>query len=279
VRCCGGSAVIWNSRADAESRYTAQQIQTQGFLVGVQNSLDRFEPFNRLSSAGKKILSQGLILTNSSKAEAVLHKGQPVSGAYLVVDGRLRVFTITPHGKEATLYFVDPGEASVLALNCLFNDLLYPAWVQAETRTTIAVIPGAVYRRLFETESVIQNLTIQALSTLVFRLMAELEQVHSSNHKQRLIQFILTHASADGTLHKTQQQIAHHLGTTREVIARLIQEFVAQEFIRTQRGSMAIIDLFGLRRAIAPDAILSKSRTRQANPVTGTKLVSPRRKT
>jgi CRP/FNR family transcriptional regulator len=217
------------------------------------HGLDRFEPFSRLSAAGKKILAQGLTIANTSQAAAVLHKGQPVSGAYLVIDGRLRVFTIAPNGTEATLYFVDAGEACVLALNCLFNDLLYPAWVQAETKSTIALIPGAVYRRLFEMEPVIQNLTVQALSTLVYRLMAELEDVHASNHKQRLVHFLLTHASSDGSLHKTQQQIAQHLGTTREVIARLIQEFVAKGFIRTQRGSIAIIDLFGLRRVVSPD--------------------------
>jgi CRP/FNR family transcriptional regulator len=237
-------------------------------------TLDHFEPFNRLSSAGKKILSQGLVIANSSQSAAVLHKGQPVSGAYLVIDGRLRVFTIAPNGNEATLYFVDPGEACVLALNCLFNDLLYPAWVQAETQSTIAVVPGAVYRRLFETEPVIQDLTVHALSTLVYRLMAELEQIHSSNHKQRLVQFILLHAAADGSLRKTQQKIAQHLGTTREVIARLIQEFVAKGFIRTQRGSIVILDLFGLRRVITPDAGSSKSRTRPLRSTNASKHVS-----
>jgi uncharacterized protein YecE (DUF72 family) len=93
--------------------------------------------------------------------------------------------------------------------------------VQAETTAEVAVIPGSVYRKLFESERTIQNLTVQALSALVYRLMAELEQVHASNHRQRLGQFILTHASAEGLLRMTQQQIARHLGTTREVIARL----------------------------------------------------------
>lgn len=246
--------------------------------MSTQNALDRFEPFHRLSNAGKKILSQSLILTNSSKATALLHKGEPVSGAYLVVDGRLRVFTITPSGTEATLYFVEPGEACVLGLNCMFNDLLYPAWVQTETRTTVALIPGAIYRRLFETEPVIQNLTVQALSTLVFRLMTELEQVHSSNHKQRLVQFILLHAAGDGSLQMTQQQIAQHLGTTREVIARLIQEFVAQKFIRTQRGGIEILDLFGLRRIVAPDIGSGKSRLEPPRPKSAPKPMSSRRK-
>jgi CRP/FNR family transcriptional regulator len=177
-----------------------------------------------------------------------------VSGAYLVLSGRLRVFTIAPNGTEATLYFLDPGETCVLAINCLFNDLLYPAWVQAETTAEVAVISGPVYRKLFETEPAIQNLTVQALSALVYRLMAELEQVHGSNHRQRLAQFILTHASSEGVLRMTQQQLARHLGTTREVIARLMQELVASRLLRSQRGLISIHDLVGLRRMVAPGA-------------------------
>lgn len=216
------------------------------------DDLTRFEAFSQLDAAGRAVLVQGLVRTRLARAAAVLHKGQPVSGAYVVLEGRLRVFTITPGGTEATLYFIDPGDTCVLALNCLFNDLLYPAWVQAEQASRVAMIPGAVYRRLFESEAGIRNLTVQTLSTLVWRLMAELEQMHACTHRQRLAQFILLHASADGVLRMTQQQLASHLGTTREVVARLVQEFIGQGLLRTARGRIDIQDLFGLRRMIAP---------------------------
>lgn len=223
-------------------------------LDAAQLFLDRFETFRALSTEGQALLAQGVVGKRSARGAALLHKGQPVSGAYLVLEGRLRVFSIAPNGTEATLYFIDPGETCVLALNCLFKDLLYPAWVQAEDASSIALIPGAVYKKLFETEPAIQALTVSAMSTLVFRLMVELEQVHSSNHKHRLANFILAHASSDGSLHMTQQQLAHHLGTTREVVARLMQDFVAGGLLRTQRGLISIRDLFGLRRLVAPDA-------------------------
>lgn len=218
--------------------------------MNVLNELRRFNAFKHLGSEGQALLKQGAVIKRSPKANAILHKGQIVSGAYIVLEGRLRVFTIAPNGTEATLYFVNSGEACVLAINCLFNDLLYPAWVQSESATNVAIIPGAVYRKLFETERSIQELTVQALSGLVYRLMAELEQIHSSNHKQRLVQFLLLHAASDGSVRMTQQQVAKHLGTTREVIARLIQQFVANGFIRSQRGVISIQDLFGLRSLI-----------------------------
>jgi CRP/FNR family transcriptional regulator, anaerobic regulatory protein len=212
------------------------------------NELAVFEPFSRLSIGAKTLISQGAVRKSALAGASIMHKGQPASGAYIVLAGRLRVYTITPAGTEATLYTVDPGETCVLALNCLFNDLLYPAWVQAEGPTRVAIIPGPLYRQLFAQESAIQDLTVSALSTVIYRLMAELEAIHSCNHKQRLAHYLLLHASSEGVVKTTQQQLAGHLGTTREVVARLMQGLVADGFVKSQRGRITIKDLFGLRR-------------------------------
>lgn len=218
----------------------------------VLRELTLFEPFSRLSAGGQALLTQGAVAMNALAGTGIISKGQPASGAYVVLSGRLRVYTITPAGTEATLYLVDAGETCVLSLNCLFNDLLYPAWVQADKATHVAVIPGPLYRQLFKQEAYIQDLTLHALSTLVFRLMAELDAVHSFNHRQRLVHFVLLHASSDGVLKTTQQQLAGHLGTSREVVARLIQGLVAEGFLKSQRGQIIIKDIFGLRRLQSP---------------------------
>jgi CRP/FNR family transcriptional regulator len=218
--------------------------------MSILDELECFESFRGLSNQGKNLLAQGAVRKECSRSAIALMKGQVVSGAYVVLSGRLRVFTLSPNGTEATLYFIHPGETCVLALNCLFNDLLYPAWVQAEESTAISLIPGKIYRKLFEREAVIQNMTVHALSSIVFRLMSELEQIHSTHHKQRLANFILLHASSKGLLQMTQQQLAHHLGTTREVIARLLQEFVAHGLVRTQRGALLILDANELQQMV-----------------------------
>jgi CRP/FNR family transcriptional regulator len=214
--------------------------------------LEDFEPFASLGQDGRALLCQGQTHRFTRATEAIVHKGQPVSGAYVVLEGRLRVFTVSPTGVEATLYTLAPGETCVLALNCVFNDLLYPAWVQAEQPSSVCVIPGAVYRRLFETEGAVRDFTVCNLAGLVYRLMTELEQVHGSHHKQRLAHFILHHASSDGVLRMTQQQVAGHIGTTREVVARLMQELVAARLVQTSRGEISITDLFGLKRTLDP---------------------------
>jgi CRP/FNR family transcriptional regulator len=213
------------------------------------------ETFLDLTPAGKKLFDTGVVRKCFDHPAPVIHKGQAVSGAYLVTQGRLRVFTYTPQGSEATLYFLRPGETCVLALNCLFNDLRYPAWVEADAKTRVDIVPGALYRKLFECESTIQNLTVKALSSLVFRLMEELEQVHACNLDQRLANFILSNASEEGVLRMTQQELAGHLGTTREVIARLMQGFVAEDVVETRRGAVIVTDDAKLAQLIEPTGL------------------------
>jgi CRP/FNR family transcriptional regulator len=169
----------------------------------------------------------------------------------MVLNGRLRVYSISPKGNEATLYTIEPGETCVLALNCLFNDLVYPAWVDAESDTQVAIIPGSIYRNLFTTETAVQDLTVHALSTLVFRLMDELGDLHGLNQRQRLARLLLTRSSSSGELKVTQQQIADHLGTRREVVARYMVEFVDAGLVATGRGKLQLLDMDKLRAIVS----------------------------
>src|SRR5574343_1900290 len=210
--------------------------------------LEDFSPFSSLTAAGKRRLREGKVSRHAVSEAPLVFKGQPISGAYFVLEGRLRVYSLAPNGSEATMYWIDAGETCVFALNSLFNDLLYPAWVQAVAETTIAFLPGLLFRTLFAEEPVIRDLTVRTLSTLVFRWMAELEEVHSFKLNQRLANLFLTHASSAGVLAMTQQQMAFHLGSTREVIARLLREFVALGYVETRRGVSVIRNVAGLSR-------------------------------
>jgi CRP/FNR family transcriptional regulator, anaerobic regulatory protein len=215
-------------------------------------SIHDIDAFRNLSDRSRQLLAGGLRYVQFARRAPILAKGQQVSGAYVVISGQLRVFTLTADGHEATLYIINPHETCILALNCIFNDLRYPAWVEAGSATRLAMIPGPAFKGLFEAEPAIRNMTVQAFSTVVFRLMMELEVVHSYKLDRRLANFLLLHASTDGMVRMTQQEIASHLGTTREVIARALGQLVSAGRIRTGRGQIAIDDPPGLARDLTP---------------------------
>ena len=206
--------------------------------------------FHDVSDTGRKLLARGLRYVQCDKGAPILVKGQRVSGAYVVITGQLRVFTLSPDGHEATLYVINPDETCVLALNCIFNDLLYPAWVEAGSDARVAVIPGTVFRALFDTEPSVRNITVQAFSTVVFRLMSELEGIHSYTLEGRLANFLVLHASTDGVVRMTQQEIASHLGTTREVIARALGQLASAGRVETSRNRIAIYDPIRLAKEV-----------------------------
>jgi len=141
---------------------------------------------------------------------------------------------------KATLYFIKPDEFCVFTLNCIFHNLLYPAWVQTETETLIGIVPAELYRSLFQREAVIQDITVRAFATIVSRLMTELELIHSYKLEQRLANFLLLSASANRSLSMTPSEIGGHLGTTREVVARALRRFVISDYVETRRGKIII---------------------------------------
>ena len=81
--------------------------------------------------------------------------------------------------------------------------------------------------------------------------MQELEEVHAYKLDQRLANLLLLHANAAGELHMTQQQIAQHLGTTREVVGRLMGELVSAGAVETGRGRTLIRDAAALAGLIS----------------------------
>lgn len=208
--------------------------------AGSLGELRTLDVFRDLSATGQQMLECGMQLNHFDELKTIINKGNSVSGAYVVVRGRLRVYSISPGGNEATLYFINPGEVCILALNCIFNNLQYPAWVQSEPDTCVGMIPSLTYRTLFQNEPSIQNLTVHALSVLVFRLMEELEEIHSLNLNERLAKFILMRSEGSGQLCMTQSELAAHLGTTREVIAKLLRRMVADKAVKTLRGAIVV---------------------------------------
>jgi CRP/FNR family transcriptional regulator len=153
-------------------------------LVDAPLSLESFGPFQHLSDAARQVLRRGTHYRAFARRTTVLSRADTVGGAYIVVSGRLRVYTTSAEGREATLYEIAPGETCVLALNCLFNDVRYPAWVDAVPGTRVAILDGPSYRWLFEHEATVRDVTIRALSTVVFRLMLALEDVQTRRLEQ-----------------------------------------------------------------------------------------------
>lgn len=171
----------------------------------------------------------------------VLKQGDAVSGVYLVESGSLRIYYVNSEGREGTLYWVDAGQSCILALNCLFSELAYPAWVETDdTATRVAIITGSTYRSLYLSEPALQTFTFETLSTRLFDLMSLLQETASFGLEQRVASFLLRRSTPDGTLDVTHERIAKHLGTSREVASRVLRNLARRGAIQLAHRSIVL---------------------------------------
>lgn len=213
--------------------------------------LEQFSFTNSLSPDTVEILERETKILTVNGRKTLIRKGDRAGGVYLVEDGALRVYTISRRGKESTLYWIEPGESCILAMNCVFSDVLYPAWVENDRPLSrIAVIPGETYRRLHESERSIQQFTLEVLSKRIFDLMSTLEEVSTLPLAQRLANLILRKSNSALHLVMSHDKMAAHLGTAREVVTRNLKTFEKMGYIKVERGYTSILSVEGLRACL-----------------------------
>ena len=206
-------------------------------------------PFLQGASAATRELVSALPVRRVEARTPVLHRGDAVDGVFLVVGGSLRVFYIAADGHEATLYRVRPGQTCILALTAAFRSEPYPAWVETEDEAlSFALVPGAVFRRLYDSEPSFRGFVFEVLSGRVFELMTRMEELGSLKVEQRLAAFLLEAADAEGEVRMSQARLAAHLGTAREVVFRALRTMAEQGLVHTSRARVRVVDRAGLRR-------------------------------
>jgi CRP/FNR family transcriptional regulator len=211
-------------------------------------ALRLFPSLSDLSTESRDLLAGSVRHIVCADRTPLIARGDMVAGAYLVERGALRVYYVSSEGREGTLYWVEPGQSCILALNCMFSRLAYPAWVESEEATEVAIVPGDIYRRLFAAEAAVQEFTFNALSSRLFELMALVEETSSQGLEARVALFLLRRSKGNTEIAMTHEQIARHLTTSREVISRVLRGLVARRLIETTQGCISLVDLSGLRQ-------------------------------
>lgn len=212
-------------------------------------ALAQFPFVARLGAAAQRELG-ALPLSRARPRQLLLRRGQADGGAYFVTRGALRVHYVTPEGRDATLYHVEPGATCVLSLGAAFADEPYPAWVDAGADGARFVrVPGPLFRRLVDGEAAFRELVFSALSGRLLELMCTLEDLGSRRIEQRVARHLLRRLGPDQSIRATQAAIASDLGTAREVVSRALRDLVRRGIVRTRRGRIEVCDADALARA------------------------------
>ncbi len=202
-----------------------------------------FTFLNGLSKEVATKLDKNVKQSTFKKAKTIIHKGQKVGGVFLVQSGVLRVYSIDADGNEKPIYTLGAGEVCVFSINCVLQQVVYPAWVSVDSATAEVIsIPNTTFRYLYEQENRVRDYIVEALSQRIFDLMSVIEETSTLNLSARINSFLVRACNDENNIiTMSHQDIASRLGTAREVVSRHLKALEKQGFITLSRMKIQIV--------------------------------------
>jgi CRP/FNR family transcriptional regulator len=166
---------------------------------------------------------------------------------YFVVRGLARTRRMSLNGREHVLAYLGPGDCFNLvpALDGGAN----PVTVDAVTSTTLYYVPCAECRQILADHCDLAHAVLEHLATEVRRLSDMVESLALHSVRTRLARFLLDYAEGrTPARHWTQEEIAAHIGTVREMVGRTMRDLAQDGLIRRERGRIIVVDRARLQR-------------------------------
>lgn len=212
--------------------------------------LARIPMFADLSLAEREALAARAIEKRFAAGQRLFSEGEPCSGIFVLVKGRVKIFKTSRAGREIML--TTEQAPSTVAEVPLFDGGPYPASVSAIEEVTAWLIRKEDFRQVCRQNP---NLSLKLLAVAGRRLrqlVGLLESVTFGSVRQRLARTLLEFGRQAGSdrflLPVTHEELAFRLGTVREVVSRNLSRFQAEGLIRLQRRQLTILDRVGLQR-------------------------------
>ncbi len=202
-------------------------------------------PFwNSLDGAQKSRLENAAALKSLQPGDSFGGEDEDCSGLYIVKSGRVRVYIISETGREITLYRLLERDICLFSASCLLKNINFKTYTQAETETEAVLIPTHAYQLISQNSPEVAGFTSQLMASRFTDVMWVMEQVLFSSFDSRLASFLLEQSNLveSDRLAITQEEIANHMGSAREVVNRMLKYFRDEGAVELFRGGVLIKD-------------------------------------
>lgn len=192
----------------------------------------------------EEIINNGT-LKEVKAGELLVKTGQYMQNAMLVIDGLVKVYREDDEGSEYFMYYLQPGQACALTLNCAIRQMSSPVLVRAVQDTRLVVLPVHEVDRWMREYHTWSNFVLDSYRERYMDLLETLDQVAFRHMDERLLFYLKRHSEQLGTkdIKVTHQEIANELNSSREVISRLLKKMAEDGMIALHRYHIEVIDL------------------------------------
>jgi CRP/FNR family transcriptional regulator, anaerobic regulatory protein len=215
--------------------------QTQAIVqqfVFLQSADERF----------RKSFFEHVSLARIDVGRPICDEGMQCGHLALVNAGVARVYKLGENGREITLYRISGGESCILTASCIIGGRPFPAFAICEEPIEALVISSPMVIRWTNEFSAWRNYLFGLIGDRLGDVISVIEEIAFRRVDRRLAHYLLQRLepTGSGSLNITHQAIASDLGTSREVVSRILKDFEHQGLISVARGIVCLNDRQGL---------------------------------
>jgi CRP/FNR family transcriptional regulator len=160
----------------------------------------------------------------------------------LLLTGTLRVFQFADDGREVTLFRITPGNICPLSLSNLLNNTSFNTRSSAETDCEVIILTPDLFAHAMDISEKFRQFVFINLANRFQEVISTLYNTQFEKLEMRLACLLgkLFERNQSNTINITHQQLAQELGSTREVISRVLKQLAEQGCIKLSRGKIHI---------------------------------------
>ncbi len=178
-----------------------------------------------------------------NKGEILFEEGAAAEGFYIVASGKVKVYKLSPDGRERILHVVQVGHSFAEA--AIFDDGRYPAFAETLQASTLLFFPKREFLDLLHHHSQLAINMIAGLSHFLRQFTVQIEDLTFRDVPARLARYLLSLYDDKPlliSLPLSKTQLASNLGTTSETLSRTFRKLSDEEIISVQGRKIEILD-------------------------------------
>ncbi|MDY0269935.1 Crp/Fnr family transcriptional regulator [Trichloromonas sp.] len=179
----------------------------------------------------------------AAKGELLFSDGEIAAGFFVVGTGKVKVFKLSPEGKERILHIVHPG--STFAEAAIFGSGTYPAYAQPLEVSQLIFFPKREFLDLLRADSQLAIDMISGLSCFLRQFANQIEELTFKDVPARLARYLLDLAGDEGKqveLPISKSQLASRLGTVSETLSRTLRKLTDEDLIVVRGKVIKLLD-------------------------------------
>jgi len=188
-------------------------------------------------------------LKHVGKREVLFSDGEEAKGFYAILSGKIKLYKISPEGKEQILHIVSAPDAFAEA--ALFLEGSYPAFAEALTESQLLFFPKRDFIQLIEKNPKLSINMIVSLSHFLRRFASLIEELSLKEVSSRMAKYLIDLSmrlskegknSSEVELDLSKTQLASKLGTISETLSRTLAKMKAKRIIDVKRNRILILN-------------------------------------